>query len=358
MFKKIMLGVNICLAIPYLLICFLPFLASGNAWFIAIMGLFFPFLFISQVLFSVFWMLNRTKWFILPLLLICISWQQISAVFAFNPSKEFMVIKPDESVRVMSWNVSRWDERNKEKRGGASYRRLMLDLIELQNADILCLQEFFECYSPEYFEENIPVLKKMGFTYHYFFPSSLVFEGKFQYGLAIFSRFPIAQSYGLNELPSIHSEGLAFADIKINNKIIRVYTTHLESPGIRAEDYTNEQNIIVSRSLVSKLKRSYSLRNRQASVLRREMNKSPYPSILCANLDDIPNSYAYFEAKGNLNDAFLKKGFGLGRTIRFISPTLRTDYIFLNKKFQVSQFTRLTVPYSDHFPLIVDFIFK
>lgn len=258
----------------------------------------------------------------------------------------------------MSWNVSRWDERNKEKRGGASYRQLMFDLIEFQNIDILCLQEFFECYAPEYFEENIPVLEKMGFRYHYFYPSSLVFDDKFQYGIAIFSRFPIVGKGAINDLPGTHSEGLIYTDLDINQKKVRVYNTHLESPGIREDDFSQQTIIKPSRSLFSKLKNSQALRNNQATIVKKEMLKSPYPSILCANLGTVPNSFAYFETRGNMKDAFLIKGSGLGRTIRFISPTLRTDYIFLDKSFEVDRYTRLIVPYSDHYPIFSDFVIQ
>jgi endonuclease/exonuclease/phosphatase family metal-dependent hydrolase len=355
--RKILFGLNILIAVPCLLVSLLPFLESGGFWFIGILGLVFPFFIAAQFLFFILWLLKRSRLILLPVITFILSWQQISATFAFRNRSGVADIRPDGTIRIMSWNVSRWDERNKEKRGGASYRKLMLDFIALQNTDILCLQEFFECYAPEYFEANIPALEKMGFKYHFFYPSSQVFEGKFKYGLIILSRFPIIQSGGLNKLPSAHSEGLAYADISISKRVLRIYTTHLESPGIRGEDYTQEQNIKLSGSLVSKLKRSYTLRNKQASILRKEMDRSPHPAILCANLDDVPNSYAYFETRGSLNDAFLKTGFGMGRTIRFISPTLRTDYIFLDSRFQLKQFERLIIPYSDHYPQVADFSF-
>jgi endonuclease/exonuclease/phosphatase family metal-dependent hydrolase len=55
-----------------------------------------------------------------------------------------------------------------------------------------------------------------------------------------------------------------------------------------------------------------------------------------------------------LQDTFLKKGSFLGRTFRFISPTLRIDYILADKKFTVEQFQRIRVPYSEHYPVEAD----
>ncbi len=357
-FQKVVLSLTFLNSAVFLCVCLAPFLSSPSSWPIGMMGFGFPFLLIFQLLCLIFWAIRKSKWVLLPLLCMALGSKQISVVGSFHFFSKTITTKPENGIRVMSWNVSRWDERNKEKRGGASYRKLMFDLIEFQNVDILCVQEFFECYAPEQFEENIPALEKIGFKYHHFFPSSLVFEGKFQYGLAIFSRFPIVNTGEMNELPSTHSEGLAFADIVVNTQPVRIYNTHLESPGIREDDFSQQRTIKPSRSLLYKLKSSYALRNKQASLLKREMKKSPYPSILCANLGTVPNSFAYFEARQTMKDAFLEKGSGLGRTIRFISPTLRTDYIFLDRSFKVESFNRLIVPYSDHYPIISDFTFS
>jgi endonuclease/exonuclease/phosphatase family metal-dependent hydrolase len=68
----------------------------------------------------------------------------------------------------------------------------------------------------------------------------------------------------------------------------------------------------------------------------------------------VPNSYSYFKIKGNLQDAFLKKGFALGRTFQFISPTLRIDYMLVDKRFTIDQFTKLNYRYSDHYPQVMD----
>jgi endonuclease/exonuclease/phosphatase family metal-dependent hydrolase len=93
----------------------------------------------------------------------------------------------------------------------------------------------------------------------------------------------------------------------------------------------------------------------QAEILHHKIEESPYPVIVCGDFNDVPSSYAYFTARGSLQDAFLKKGAGFGRTFRFISPTLRIDYILADKKFDVLQYSSFKVPFSDHYPIIADF---
>lgn len=85
---------------------------------------------------------------------------------------------------------------------------------------------------------------------------------------------------------------------------------------------------------------------------------SPHPIVLCGDLNDVPNSYIYNTIKGDMQDAFLQKGFGIGRTFNSISPTLRIDYIFADKRIRISQFKRITTNYSDHYMIVADMQLK
>ena len=50
----------------------------------------------------------------------------------------------------------------------------------------------------------------------------------------------------------------------------------------------------------------------------------------------------------------MKKGFGIGRTYSYLSPTLRIDYILATNDFEVQQFNREVKKYSDHYMLVAD----
>ncbi len=346
----------------YLLVCLVPFLESGSFWFIAMLGLIFPFLFILVFLLLIYWLIKR-KWkrALVPAIALLLSWQQLSVCFAFrfgNDDKNMVSIKPDGSIRVLSWNVARWDEANREARGGQSYRNLMMDWVQMMDADIVCLQEFFECYDPNISVQNIPVIKKMGYPYHYFFPSSKIFEGNFQFGLCIFSKYPILDSGQHLNGAGEHSEGFSYTDIRVNNRVVRVFTTHLESVGFSKKDYEGLGAIESSGNLFRKIKRSYHLRNQQANTLRAYIDTSPYPVIVCGDIDDVPNSFAYYKVRGPLKDAFLERGSGTGGTYQFFSPTLRIDHLFTDPGIRVRQFSRQKLIYSDHYPLLADLEFK
>lgn len=360
--KKSFIAFNILIVLLYLLVCLVPFLESGSFWFIAMLGLVFPFLFILVFLLLLYWLIRRRwKWALVPAVALLLSWQQLSVCFAFridNDDKSMMNTKPDGSIRVLSWNVARWDEANREARGGQSYRNLMMDWVQTMDADIVCLQEFFECYDPNISVQNIPVIKKMGYPYHYFFPSSKIFEGNFQFGLCIFSKYPIIDSAQYLNGAGEHSEGFSYADIQVNDQVIRVFTTHLESFGFSRKDYEGLGTIASSGNILRKIKHSYELRNQQASTLSAYIDASPYPAIVCGDVDDVPNSFAYFKVRGQLKDAFLEKGSGVGGTYQFFSPTLRIDHLFTDPKFKVRQFSRQKLIYSDHYPILADIELK
>ena len=76
--------------------------------------------------------------------------------------------------------------------------------------------------------------------------------------------------------------------------------------------------------------------------------------MITGDLNDVPNSYTYFTISKNLQDVFLKKGWGIGRTYAYLAPTLRIDYILATKHFEVQQFKRITNQYSDHYMLVAD----
>jgi len=109
-----------------------------------------------------------------------------------------------------------------------------------------------------------------------------------------------------------------------------------------------------SKTIFSKIRKGISYRSIQANIVRKILDESPYPSVLCADFNDVPTSYTYFKIRGDRKDAFLKKGFGIGRTFSSISPTLRIDYILPSKEFSVRQFDRIVKNLSDHYMIVAD----
>ncbi|MEI9956962.1 MAG: endonuclease/exonuclease/phosphatase family protein [Ferruginibacter sp.] len=363
--RFLFIAANIITVVFLLLACLVPFLNAGKHTFIALLGLVFPLLFLMVLCFFIYWLIRRSKWALLSVVALLLSWQQVWVVFNWGFSKTFNVDKSPSTLRVFTWNLSAWGvtAKGKNKNNTAS----MVDLIKSTNADVLCLEEFLYYNDEQYQDTIIPALKAMGYQYVYFAKKEYTgtfFKELHLTGTEIMSKYPIINTATFIYNEEAVTEPLIYADIKVNDKTIRVFTTHLESVRFGDDDYEAlhnfknpvKINIRETRNAGGKLKRAYRKRALQAEFLHDKIIESPYPVIVCGDFNDVPSSFTYFTVKGNLQDAFLKKGAGFGRTFRFISPTLRIDYILADKKFDVTQYHVFDdVKYSDHYPVVADF---
>ena len=364
-FGTVLKAATIVFVLLYVSSCLIPLLPAGKFWMFAVLGLVFPILLLILICFVVIWGIARSKWIFLPLVALLLSWQQISVVAGLNTKKEFSVSKSNQTLRIFTWNVSSWGESNRSRIPLPGYWDATTNFIMEQQADVLCFQEFWDRQYPNSKVSNIKIFKELGYPYSYFV-NSMHGQEQLKFGVVIFSKYPIIDTGDFNYGKDDFAEHLIYADIQFNRQKVRVFTTHLQSVHFEDEEYialrkikqTDEDGLKDSKTIVRKLKYAYQYRGREADFVRQKINESPYPVIICGDFNDVPTSYTYFTIKGDLQDAFLEKGFGLGRTFQYISPTLRIDYILAAKTFNVTQFNRFRVPYSDHYPVTADLQLK
>lgn len=362
--KRFFIITNIITVALFLLACVNIWLPPDKWWFIAFLGLAFPFLLALVVAFLIWWLLFRSKWAFLPLAALMLGYSNIRALIGFHSNAGFSLSKPENSIRILSWNVKWFDEQTKEVKGQRSHRKDMLDFIRQQQPDVLCFQEYFEpAYSaPAY--SNVRDIVKMDYPYFYKV-EDFAKKNSYKVGVAIFSRYPIKDSLRIRYPTPVRyraAESLIACDLDVNGQTIRVFTTHLQSVLLQKKDYRDlaiirnaeDSMMMASRSIVNKLKTGYAYRSGQVDIVRAQLDSSIYPEIICGDFNDVPNSYTYFRVRGNRKDAFVEKGGGMGRTFSNISPTLRIDYIMPDKRFEVLQYKRFLLPYSDHYPVIAD----
>ncbi len=351
---------NIALVIVYLLACLIPFLPPGKFWWIAGIGLVFPLLFFGVVFFFLFWLVSRSKWAWLSLVALILSWRQIAVFAGLHFNNAFEVEKKANTLRILSYNLSSWGETSKDNPMGIDQRKEMISMITSQKADILCFQEFLDTKGIDK-DAILPIFKKAGYPYAYYV-KTVVEDVHYNLGVAIISKYPFSGTANYQFGYSDNAEHLIYADINFNGKTIRVFTTHLQSVKFEENEYatirkirqTDKPGLSNSTTLVKKLKYAYQFRGKQADSLYHKITESPYPVIVCGDFNDVPNSYTYFTVKKGLQDAFIQQGAGLGRTFRYLSPTLRIDYLLVDKNMTVEQYHRIKAPYSDHYPILCD----
>lgn len=359
--KRFFIFSNAVVVFFFLLSVLAPYPNPRTWWFVSFWGLAFPILLILVITFSLCWLaLKKPKSALIAASPLLLAIKSIIVFFALHPGSKFRNAKEPGNLRVATWNVARFLEMRRNNNKGSQTRLKMMEQIREQDADVICLQEFFHSLDSAWYPNINYISNNLHYPYWYF---SHDIDGDQHFtGSIIFSRYPIVDS-GLIRYPRpTLPDALIHADIKVNQDTIRVYTTHLQSLQFGKRDYERigqiesaEDSLFSNtRTILSKIKKGFSNRSIQANIIREIVEDSPYPVLFCADLNDVPNSYTYFTVKGKLQDAFLKKGFGIGRTFSALSPTLRIDYILADRKFSIRQFNRLVRRYSDHYMLVAD----
>ena len=157
--KVLFIVLNVGAAVVFLLGCIAPYLNPQKWWFISLIGLGFGFLIVTLLSFIFFWLVFRPKLVFISLVALLIGWKPITVFFAFHNPDRFDYGKSKDVLRVVHWNVGRFTEWKRNNNPGSKVRLKMMDLIKEQNADVLCLQEFFHSKDSVYYD-NLDYIKK------------------------------------------------------------------------------------------------------------------------------------------------------------------------------------------------------
>ncbi|MCB0734114.1 MAG: endonuclease/exonuclease/phosphatase family protein [Flavobacteriales bacterium] len=172
-------------------------------------------------------------------------------------------------------------------------------------------------------------------------------------GIKVVSRFPIIRSERI-ELPETEGDA-GYADIRLNNDTIRVYALHLESNKLTPTDYHEMKGLELDSSYQERVRDVYDRllfgmkkQSEQALIVKKHMASSPYPVMLCADLNATPMSFSYQTLKGSMLDAFSMTGSGIGSTYLKPFEVLRIDYILYDRFFTCQLYGDYDGIFSDH----------
>lgn len=192
-----------------------------------------------------------------------------------------------------------------------------------KQADIKCIQEFFDDPQSEIFNTRKTISHNM--PYMAFPDPEERHGGVIFFGLIIFSKYPI-----VNQGVAIKNSNrniAIFADVNIGSDTLRVVNAHLTSNQFFVHEFTRWH---FRRYFQRAIERAV-----QADSLARFLARSPYPTILCSDLNEIGLSYAYRKlTQEGFTDAFCEAGSGWGTTFRYsrwLVP-IRIDYLLTNDR--------------------------
>lgn len=333
--------------------CLTAWVRPSTTMFFVYLGLSFPIIAIFNLLAATYWALKRKWYLIIPIgtLILCShNLHKTIGLHKNNPAEKVMTDK----IKVLSYNIKLFDFYDKDTK--------VLDYLLKQNADIICLQEFgYYTGSEKRFLTRAHIMDKMKekYPYHHFSQSDLQMKGT--YGMATFSKHPVVRHNDI-AIESRYKSAI-YTDIKIGEDTVRVVNLHLESNKLTSADRQMLQHFSSNadstnkkaKEINKKLSEAYSLREKQADKVGELIEQTHLPIVLCGDINDVPVSYTYSTLSGNkLTDAFTEKGKGYGHTFNEGVIKFRIDDIMHSKELTVKKYVRDKVPYSDHYPIVVE----
>lgn len=319
------------------------YVPPDKLWVPSFFGLAFPFIVAANILFVIFWVIIKPRFLFFSLLPLLVGWGFINRYVQFSGRST-----DNDGIKVVSYNVHNFAGKKVAEQKASADK--ILDFLEEKNADIICLQEI-RLRRRNVFDVT-EAIKNLHSIEHYHYASS----GS-TFGILTFTSYPIVK---MAEIRYEKSSNMGiYTDVIIDSDTVRIFNLHLQSyrldPGkyeiIDSPGLSEEQDIKEIREIGGKLKKAFQLRARQVREIKKIIDSTPYPVIICGDFNDTPVSYSYQQLRGDFNDAFVVSGSGFGRTYIGKLPSYRIDHIFYSDTFESYNFQADDFQASDHLPV-------
>jgi endonuclease/exonuclease/phosphatase family metal-dependent hydrolase len=322
-----------------------PYFDPFAFWPLAFLGLAYPVFALANFVALLIWLTRRRRiWALLPFLTLLAGMDHFNGLIGL---RAFGAQAPGEkSFRVVTYNVRRFQPHG-QPFGFVIDKREWERELQALDPDILVLQE----YEPVSAINAEATCAAQGLKYRAI---------NNEEDLVIFSRYPIL---GTKAFIFHKIYGFRYADIDVEGRIFRVFSVHLQSNAITRMAETMAENAsfkekktwIAIKGMLGRYRKAAKTRKVQAQEIAEQVRQSPYPVILCGDLNDVSQSRVYHILRAGLQDAFLECGSGLGITYAGSLPALRIDMIFADATLKILRCKTGKTGFSDHQPVIADF---
>jgi len=345
--EKLVRWTNVLLILCSFLAYLSPYVNPTQFWLLSFFGLAFPWLLLGNIIYVIFWLLKKKRYFLFSLGCILLGFNHVNTFVGLRFMESAEV---PNSIRVMSYNIYGLRKINVKdsKLKDAKENQFLKMMVEDGPLDILCAQECMRA-NESFLATSLqfPYFHRAGYS-----------------GAVIFSKHPILDKGEFKFEKG--GNACVWVDIKIKEKTVRVYNAHLQSTRVSpiADKVINEGDIqkketwINIKGALSRVKTASQKRAAQAQMLADHIAQSPHPVILCGDFNDNPQSYSYRLLTQQLSDAFRQKGRGLGTTYAGKIPALRIDYILVDPSFRVNDHLIMRENFSDHYPVVSEVVIR
>ncbi len=351
---RIILFVNIAVLVLLLISAYSSYFPPAKFPVLSCFGLAYMVFFIVNLLFLLFWVFAKPLYAIAPLAGIILTWGAFRLSFPIN----FGGGDGTGALHILSYNVMGLCKQKPHKDGD---RNAVLDYVAGSGADIVCMQEYILSGNKAFLTED-DVLRELD-MYPYHAVVSLNYSGN-PNQLACFSKYPILSA---ERIPyDSDNNGSAVFTLSVHGDTVVVINNHLESNKLTAADKAAYESLVDSPSaerikdnlftLLGKLADAAAIRAVQARAVRAVIEGHLHqPLIVCGDFNDGPLSYAHRVLNEDLQDAFTRRGRGMGISYNENKFFFRIDNILVNDAWEVvSCKVDDTIKDSDHYPITAE----
>ncbi|MBF9223217.1 endonuclease/exonuclease/phosphatase family protein [Hymenobacter ruricola] len=364
----------------------------GAFWPVLFGALTTPVALVCTALLALYWLRRNWRVALLPLLALGLTWPHLQRGLALHlpranrlppatgtvgkrnavlpkapvPASQFYEVHPHE-VSVLSANVRIFNVYSQLRDPDMASSTGFIRWLAASPADVLCLQEFYN--EPRGSRNDKDIFRTeeylgRGSGRHSFVSVTLTNPYGSEFGMAIFSRFPIVRR-GTISFGKLSQNHAMWADVarpaartgRGRPDTIRVFNLHLQSMSMADADIaaaTGSRAGLRQKApnLLRRFRNGAVARGTQVDTVLARLARSPYPVLLAGDLNDLPYSYAYDQLADHLQNAWATAGLGVGATYNGRLPLLRIDQQFAGSQWQVlgCQVHR-EIKWSDHFPV-------
>ena len=302
--------------------------------FVAVLGLLVPVLMVINCGIYLYWLLRRKKVFSFPLLVLIVGYLTVGSVYEFGPAPKEAT---DSSFSLMSYNVRNFNKN--EELPLQNVDSLIVDFVREDDPDILCLQECHYAMKRSSALNQYPY-RFVDFIYSYEIKHDHVIQ-------AVYSKYPLLNIRSI-DFPESANKAIAM-DVVKGKDTLRLINVHLQSFSIIPEVGKLQQE--QSDRLLKRVEKVLVKQQQQATLLRAEIEKSPFPVVVVGDFNNNQFSFAYREIKGDLTDSFSKAGKGFGQTYNLMGFPMRIDFILTDPRIKTLSYTSYKNKLSDHYPI-------
>lgn len=297
-----------------------------------------------NVLMAVVWLLMGRWPFLLSAAAIAVRYTMLPLFFQLGGTSKVPSAEEHPSmVTVMTHNVRLFRGADANLSATDSNACAFLSLVREYSPDVLCLQE----YGAPKHVRLADSLMLMGYNHYYGTHTS---ANGLPWGSVVFSKLPITY------VNRIDGEKL-LVELMHGERRFRVCCVHMDSFRFDSIDFDELERVSrgdmkTSGRVISKIKETIRCHEEEwERKIKPVVSESTVPLLLAGDLNDVPNSWLYAQIASTMEDTYCDKGFGYCNTYNGSRLKFRIDVVFHSSEWKTLSYRRIKNGISDHYPV-------